>query len=173
MSKLFESDWGNESLREIVEVEFPEPVSLVPSTPGWWILLLGLVGLMARSLWRRRQRYLRDRYRRDALAQLATIKQHLEAGKQEAVRELAPLLRATAVAAGGRDLVSGLEGDDYAAALAGLSPGKDHLSVSAIGDLQLLAYAPLDEVSGMDTQRLESLMTAMGNWIQNHKGDYA
>lgn len=170
MSQVFESEWGNESLREIVEVEFPEPVSLVPTSPGWWILLIGLIALLLRGLWRRRQRYLRDRYRRDALEELAAIKQHLAAGKQESVRELAPLLRATAVAAGGRDLVSGLEGDAYAAALAGLCPGVNHLSVGVLGELQLLAYAPLDEVSGMDT---DGLISAMENWIQHHRIDHA
>lgn len=170
MSKVFESEWGNESLRDIVEVEFPEPVSLVPSTPGWWILFIGLVGLLIRALWRRRQRYLRNLYRREALEQLATIKQHLAAGKLEAARELAPLLRATAIAAGGRDLVSGLEGDAYAAALAELSSGENHLLAGAVGDLQHLAYAPLDDIGSMDT---DGLILAMENWIQNHKGDHA
>ena len=99
MKKVFDPEWGNPSLRNIVEAEFPEPVSLMPSTPGWWILLFVVIALFARALWRKRQRYLRDRYRREALAQLAAIKQRLAAGALEAVRELAPLLRATAIAA--------------------------------------------------------------------------
>ena len=167
MSKVFEPGWGNEALGDIVEPELPEPVSLVPSTPGWWILLIVLVGLVARAIWRRRQRYLRDQYRRDALAELTTIKERLRSGKKEAVRELAPLLRATAIAAGGHDRVSGLEGDDYAAALAELSPGEERLPVD---DLQSLAYAPLDEVAGVDT---EDLIAALEGWIQRHKGEHA
>ena len=99
MNDVFGPEWGNPSLRAIIEAEFPEPVSLIPATPGWWILLLALVALLLRALWRRRQRYLRDQYRRDALAQLATIKARLGAGALEAARELAPLLRATAIAA--------------------------------------------------------------------------
>jgi len=167
MSKVFEPGWGNEALGDIVEPELPEPVSLVPSTPGWWILLIVLVGLVARAMWRRRQRCLRDRYRREALAELTNIKERLGSGKKEAVRELAPLLRATAIAAGGHDRVSGLEGEDYASALAELSPGEERLPVA---DLQSLAYAPLDEVAGADT---EGLIAALESWIQKHEGEHA
>ena len=167
MSKIFEPGWGNEALDGIVEPELPEPVSLVPSTPGWWILLILLVGLVARAIWRRRQRYLRDQYRREALAELKTIQDRLASGTKEAVRELAPLLRATAIAAGGHDRVSGLEGDDYAAALAEFSPDEDRLPVDA---LQSLAYAPLDELAGVDT---DGLIAALESWIQKHKGEYA
>lgn len=167
MSKVFEPEWGNPSLRTIVEAEFPEPVSLVPSTPGWWILLLALAGLLGRALWRRRQRYLRDRYRRDALAQLATIRERLAAGAPEAVRELAPLLRATAIEAAGREDMAGLQGDAYAAALAELSPGEDGLPVA---DLQRLAYAPLDDAGGLD---IEALMAALERWIRQHRRAHA
>ena len=167
MKKVFEEGWGNESLRTIVEVDFPEPVSLMPSTPGWWLLLLALIGLFSRALWRRRQRYLRDRYRREALAQLAAIKQRLASGALEAVRELAPLIRATAIAALGRDLVSGLQGEAYAARLAEFSPGQDSLPVA---DLQRLAYAPLEEVGGID---IESLIAELERWIRQHKRDHA
>ena len=167
MKEVFDPDWGNPSLRTIVEAEFPEPVSLMPATPGWWILLLGLIGLLARALWRRRQRYLRDRYRREALEQLATIKQRLAGGTREAVRELAPLLRATAIAAGGRETVSELQGEDYAVALAELSPGQEPLPVA---DFQQLAYAPLDEVSGID---IEASIAALENWIQQHRRSHA
>lgn len=167
MTEVFAPEWGNPSLRTIIEAEFPEPVSLIPATPGWWILLLAMAGLLFRALWRRRQRYLRDRYRRDALAQLATIKARLGAGGLEAARGLAPLLRATAIAAAGRDALSGLEGDEYAAALAELAPDQDRLPVA---ELQRLAYAPLDEVEGLD---IEAFITALERWIQQHRAPHA
>ena len=167
MKKVFEPEWGNPSLRNIVEPEFPESVSLMPATAGWWVLLLGLAGLVLRALWKRRQRYLRDRYRREALEQLATIKQRVGGGSLDAVRDLAPLLRATAIAASGRESVAELQGDAYAAALADLAPGQDRLPVA---DLQRLAYAPLDDVGGID---LEDLLVTLENWIQQHRGEHA
>lgn len=167
MSKVFAPEWGNPSLRTIIEVEFPDPISLMPAAPGWWILLLVMAGLLLRMILRRRQRYLRDRYRRDALMQLATIKEQLGAGVLEAVRELAPLLRATAITAAGRDALSGLQGDAYAAALAELAPDQDRLPVE---DLQQLAYAPLDEAKG---QEIDMLITALERWIQHHRRPHA
>jgi len=167
MSKVFAPEWGNPSLRTIIEAEFPEPISLMPATPGWWILLLVMAGLLLRALLQRRQRYLRDRYRRDALAQLVRIKEQLSAGVLEAVRELAPLLRATAIAAAGRDALSGLQGDSYATALAELAPDQDRLPVA---DLQRLAYAPLDDVERLD---IEAFITALERWIQQHRRPHA
>ena len=167
MTEVFAPEWGNPSLRTIIEAEFPEAISLIPATPGWWILLFAMAVLLLRALLRRRQRYLRDRYRRDALAQLATIKAQLGAGVLEAARELAPLLRATAIAAAGRDALSGLQGEAYAEALAELVPDQERLPVT---DLQRLAYAPLDEVQGLD---INALITAMERWIQQHRAPHA
>ena len=167
MIEVFAPEWGNPSLRTIIEAEFPEPISLMPATPGWWILLFAMAALLLRMIMRRRQRYLRDRYRRDALAQLAMIKEQLGAGVLEAVRELAPLLRATAIAAAGRDALSGLQGDAYATALAALAPDQDRLPVA---ELQRLAYAPLDEVKGLD---IETFITALERWIQQHRRPHA
>lgn len=167
MTEVFAPEWGNPSLRTIIEAEFPESISLMPATPGWWILLLVVVGLFIRMLFRRRQRYLRDQYRRDALSQLATIKAQLGTGVFEAVRELAPLLRATAIAAAGRKALSGLQGDAYATALAELAPDQDRLPVA---ELQRLAYAPLDEVEGLD---IDALITTLERWIQQHRMPHA
>lgn len=167
MSKVFEPEWGNASLRTIFETEFPEPISLIPATPGWWILFLVLVGLLLRAFWRRRQRYLRDRYRRDALAQLSKFKARLDAGRLEAVRELAPLLRATAIAAAGRDSMSGLQGKAYADALTELAPDQGRLPVE---DYQHLAYAPLDDTEEID---IETLIAPLERWVEQHRGRHA
>lgn len=146
-----------------MEPGLPEPTSYLPATPGWWMLLVVLLALIIRSLWRLRQRYLAQRYRRDALAELSAIKARLEAGALEAVRDIAPLLRATAIAVLGREAVSGLEGEDYATALAELSPNQDRLSVA---DIDSLAYAPLVDIDGID---LEALITGVEYWIAHHR----
>ena len=91
----------------------------------------------------------------------------MAAGAPEAVRELAPLLRATAIEAAGREDVAGLQGDAYAAALAELSPGEDGLPVA---DLQRLAYAPLDDSEGLD---IEGVIATLEHWIQQHRRSHA
>lgn len=167
MTEPFSPEWGNPSLRTIVEVEFPEPVSLMPSTPGWWILLFALIGLLLRLLWKWRLRYLRDRYRREALEQLTEIKERINAGAVEAVRDLAPLLRATAITAAGRDSISQLQGDDYAMALAELAPNQRNLPLA---DIQYLAYAPLEDTEILN---IDELIMSIESWIQQHRRIYA
>jgi len=163
MSKVFEPTWGNPSLRSIIEPELPEPISYLPATPGWWILLIVLLGLILRALWRRRQRYLADQYRREALLELSSIKNRLDAGALEAVRDIAPLLRATAIAVLGREQISGLQGEGYAAALAELTPDQHRLSVA---DIDFLAYAPLADI---DSINLEALIASVEHWIEHHR----
>ena len=48
-----------------------------------------------------------------------------------------------------------------------LAPGLDRL---AVAELQRLAYAPLDDVEGLD---MEELISALERWIQEHRGAHA
>ena len=163
MNNVFEPNWGNPSLRSIVEVAFPEPITFMPATSGWWIVFAVLLGFIFRFMWRRRQHYLADSYRREALAELSLIKERLHSGVLESVRDIAPLLKAAAIEALGREVVSGLQGEDYAGALAALSPNQDHLPVS---ELHSLAYAPLVDIEHID---LAAVIARVEYWITHHR----
>jgi hypothetical protein len=163
MSKVFEPGWGNPSLRTIFETTVPESISMVPSTPGWWFLLFVFIGVVVRAVLNGRQRYLRDKYRREALAQLVAIKSSIKNGAVEAARELAPLLRATAIAAIGREAVIELEGNAYVDVLSDLAPKADLISVS---DLHQLAYAPVETFEEID---IEALLSTVEHWIRTHR----
>lgn len=164
---MFGPEWGNPSLRSLVETEVPDPISLAPQTAGWGILLLLGCGLLIRGGWRWRQGYLRDQYRREALAQLTSIREQFGAGNREVVRELAPLLRATAIAAAGRETIVGLEGAAYVAALTELAPSLDPMPVE---DLKQLAYAPLEDSASKD---VETLVAALERWVHEHQVSHA
>lgn len=163
MIEPFGPGWGNPSLRSIIEPEAPGAISLAPATPGWWALLLVLCWLLFKTVRRRRRRYARDRYRREALTRLADIERRLNAGAVDAARELAPLLRATAIAAAGRERFVGSRGEAYAAALARLSPNQDPLPLA---EIDLLAYAPLSDSSHLD---LDAIVASLEHWIEHHK----
>lgn len=162
-TQVFDPEWGNPSLRTIYETPYPDAVAFIPETPGWWLVLLLLLAWIARLLWHRHQRYLRNRYRREALTELAAIKQRIDAGAYEAVRELAPLLRATAIAAVGRRAMVELSDQAYAQALTDLAPNQPAVSVK---DLQALAYAPLESTKAIDHK---GLITALECWITHHR----
>jgi hypothetical protein len=51
----------------------PEPVPWLPQTPGWWIVLGWLLAVLLLAVWQLVRRRRRNRYRRDALAELDAI----------------------------------------------------------------------------------------------------
>ncbi len=163
MTPLFGPGWGNYAIQGIVEIQIPEPVSLVPQTPGWWFLLALLIALAARYAWRRYQRWLADAYRREAALVLDTLRARTAAGDLSALRELAPTLRAVASAAAGRERVNGLEGEAWAAILQELAPRVDALPVARI---ERLAYAPLTE---SDLADASDLIVHIQRWVEAHE----
>ncbi|QHD01378.1 alpha-2 type XI collagen [Pseudomonas sp. S04] len=83
------------SIEQLTELGLPAPVSYLPQTWGWWLLLgLLLVGLLA---WAGRRYWLwrRDRYRREALARLAELQRSSD--PLAALRELPELLKRVAL----------------------------------------------------------------------------
>ncbi len=85
-------------LDQLRELPLPPPVPYFPATWGWVVVALLAVVSVACGVyvWQRRRR--RNRYRRQALAELARI-QRESAGQPLAARQLPDLLKRTALAA--------------------------------------------------------------------------
>ena len=138
----------------------PEPLEWLPQTPGWWIVLgwfLAVLLLLAGQFARRRQR---NRYRRDALAQLRSIAAQTEFGPAEAAQHIAALLKRTALAAYPRKDVAALYGRDWAQFLRE-SSGNDPQVADAADMLAAAAYRP--DADGADLARPAS------RWIRLHR----
>lgn len=101
-------------LQELRDVHLPDPVSLWPPAPGWWIVGgLVVLGIMA-ALWFRTYRR-RTRARRLAMAELASVKQQYltHHNDQWAVQRLSEIIRRYALAAFPRTEVAGLAGTSW------------------------------------------------------------
>ncbi|MNF32766.1 hypothetical protein D3C85_940750 [compost metagenome] len=83
------------SIEQLKELALPAPVSYMPQTWGWWVLLAVLMGAVllvgARQYWQWR----RDRYRREALVRLAQLQKSSD--DLNALRELPALLKRVAL----------------------------------------------------------------------------
>lgn len=163
MTPLFGPGWGNYAIRGILETEIPDPVSLRPETPGWPLLAAFLIAWVAYKLLRRWRVYRRNQYRRDALTELALLRKRQDGGDEQALRELAPLLRATVMQADTSTTLRLLSGDAWAEAVQKLAPGHSALPVSTL--LQL-GYAPLIARSEVD---YAPLFQAFEQWIRVHE----
>jgi cbb3-type cytochrome oxidase subunit 3 len=135
------------ALENLNDIVLPQPVSWLPQTWGWLALALILLALIAWALWRRHQRYLADRYRREALAELDRIEATLGTAdtRDRAIAGIAELLKRVALHAWPRATTASLSGPAWLAFLKqhdgdALSAGPascflDDLEYHADGDL--------------------------------------
>ena len=138
----------------------PDPVSLLPTTPGWWILLgwsLAVFVLAGGFLLRRRRR---NRYRREALAVLKSIDRQTDLSAAEAAQRIGSLLKRTALAAYPRQQVASLSGTEWAQFLKE-STNDDREIAKAAESLAAAAYRP--DADG------RKLSAPARRWIRKHR----
>jgi hypothetical protein len=161
----------SELLTRLEGIVEPAPVSWVPQTVSWLVLgivLLGLVFVLA--FWSIR-RWRSNRYRREALAELAAIEKRLRAGDHGAIVTVAVLLRRVALHIAPRERVASLTGEKWL----GFLNGHVRHSVFTESAARLLidvAYAPLtpparDRSGGYSDDRME-LVGCARSWVRRH-----
>lgn len=156
--------FGNYAIRGIAEVLPPDPVSWLPATVGWKLLLLILLSWLARTLWRQWQRWRRNRYRRAALAELG----HIFSRRQDARQQLAAvatLLKSTALQAYPRIEVAALSGPQWITWLNAHAP-QPLFSGPATS---LLTQSIYSGETAVDSADVEQLGDVAATWIRKHE----
>ncbi len=162
MTPLFGPGWGNYAIQGIMEIQLPDPVPLRPETPGWGLLLVASVCVLAYKSWQRYRRYRRNAYRRESRAALEKLRVQFAAGDVTALRELAPLLRGTALQATGRSASVLDQGSLWQETLDRLAPQLPPLPTQRLHEL---AYAPLTDNLPQDS---DALVNSLARWIEEH-----
>jgi hypothetical protein len=146
-------------LRLLHEIVIPEAPSLMPHTPGWWVVAAWLVAvvLIGLSQWLAYRR--RNRYRREAAAELETIAASAAAQPAASAAAIAGLLKRTALAAYPRERIASLHGNDWARFLC--ESAHDDPIVSASADRIAAAAYRRDADGG-------GLIDAARRWIRVH-----
>lgn len=107
------------AIRSLHDIATPEPVSWMPQTWGWAVVGSALLVMLIIVCIRQILLHRANAYRREALHLLdgieARIRNH--ATRQEAVHEVATVLKRTALAAWGRRPVASLSGKSWSAFL--------------------------------------------------------
>jgi len=137
----------------------PEPVSWMLQTQGWWVVagwLAVVIGLAVIKIVSRRRK---NRYRREAIAQLGQIASMAAHDPAAAAVEIASLLKRTALAIYPRQQVAHLYGPDWARFLCETA-GNDPGVAGAAADLAGAAYDR--NVDGA------SLVSPARRWIEIH-----
>lgn len=151
------------SLQNLNDIVVPGPVAWWPLAPGWYLLLAVLLaGLMVLAV-RWWLRWRRNRYRRQALAELASIRDL--PGAQGFV-QIPALLKRTALSVWPREEVASLTGASWHRFLDD-SARMNRFSGQLGEQLDQLAYSRGNE-SLPSAEELEQVFDAAGFWLKNH-----
>lgn len=140
-------------------IVLPEQVSLLPQTPGWWVLAGWLLSLGLIAIWRWRVRWRANGYRRQAQAEIDKLLTETDAPAATAAG-IAQVVKRTALVAYPREQVASLSGAEWAAFLE-RSSGAD--SQVAAGAAQLAVAAYRSNVAP------EQIVEPARRWIECHR----
>ena len=149
------------SLDNLHDIIVPESVGFFPLAPGWTIVLLLLLALLFHILVKAYTRYKRSLYRREALKELGTYRQH---SKKNASSVLL-LAKRVGIAAYGREVIAKLYDDTWWDFMEKHSKAK--VSPEARRDIAKLLY---DESYTMNANLQDNIITFVTLWIKTHKG---
>jgi len=171
---MFSDDFGNTFLDRLQEISLPEPAAWTPQTVGWYVLAVLVVISL---LWLARgfvRRWAANRYRRAALAELASIQTRLggetgvgtESGPARALAEIPALLKRTALAVFPRAEVAGLSGEAWLGFLDATGRTTDFTS----GPGRILADLPYRRTAAATSaDDIRELLSASQRWIRKHR----
>lgn len=157
------------ALEKLADIVVPPPVAWTPQTWGWAALAVLLAALAGWALWRRHRRRIANRYRTEALAELAKLEAMLDdaASRALALEAMPPLVKRVALAAWPRAEVASLSGGPWVAFLRerGGAPMPD-AAARLLDDVEYRSLASLRETSAADAK---ACAAAVRGWIEGHR----
>lgn len=142
------------------------PFSYLPHTWAWLVLGLVLLALALVWLGLRWRRWVRERYRREALQRLDRLAQAKGNQRLAALRELPALLKRVALSMPDAPPVASLAGAQWQAFLE--QRAGQRLPADFVQTLQKAAYAPDDHLLALDAQQVAALFSTSRRWIEGH-----
>jgi hypothetical protein len=151
------------ALAALQELPLPNPVPYTPQTAGWWIVAALLLLLLAWGAWRWHKRRLANRYRVEALQELAEIERTL---KQEpaAASRLPALVKRVALVSAPRADAAALSGESWLQWLERTLPHAGFLDAPG----RLLPQLAYGSPQAADPQTLKALLVLVRRWIKEH-----
>jgi C4-dicarboxylate-specific signal transduction histidine kinase len=155
------------TLRQMADIALPPPVSMMPATWGWAVLagLVVLVLVFALWLWLRRRA--QNRYRREALAELAVLEATLsgETERRTALSALPAIIKRTALAVWPREEVAALNGQAW---LGFLKSHADNMRIDAEDYAFLVETEYRLALAIPDKAEARRSFAAARQWIEGH-----
>lgn len=140
------------------DIHLPDPIGWWPMAPGWWLLLISVLGLLITAVWLWRA-LTRQSLKKIARRELNTLQERYDLSAADKVRQLSILLRRISISAYPRAEVASLTGNAWLGFL------ENHLKDRRFlqGPGRLLAEAPYRPVQEID---LGPLFRLCREWIE-------
>lgn len=157
------------ALHQLADIATPFPVSWWPQTWGWGMLALILLALAAFGFLRWLHRYRANRYRREALADLAVLEGRLAdvATRADALAAMPELLKRVALAAWPRGVVASLTGKAWVVFLHENDAGQS-FDATASRLLDDLEYRSRDSLGTVSEAEARAFVVSARRWIEGH-----
>ncbi len=154
----------SDPLAALRDIHLPVPVSDWPPAPGWWVLAFLVIFLTLYFLYRLRERWQANRYRREALRQLESLyREWQETGdEKQFLSDYQRLLKRAALTRYPRVDVASLTGEAWVDFL-DRSSGSTEFSMGQGQTLVDGNYAPDRDID------VPALNTLGEFWIRHHK----
>ncbi len=154
-------------LARLRDIHQPGMIETWPPAPGWWILAgLALVALIALVTWLFLH-WRRNRYRREALKELAALEGHWQANGDDAayLQALQKLLKRVALTAFPREQVASLTGEAWLQFLDNSTNSHDF----SIGEAEALIDGNYRPDISIDVPALQIIAA---RWINDHQREF-
>ncbi len=150
-------------LENLREIHMPPPIPVWPPAPGWWILAVLLLTILA-AIWLFYKRRKRLALQKAALAELEKLQKSLADGYNQSLfyTEISTLLRRLAIIKFSRSKVAGLTGKEWLKFLD--ETGRTDEFSNGAGQIIVTAPYSSSKTTIDDTDR-NSLLTIVRNWI--------
>ena len=152
------------SLRNLHDVVLPTPIAAWPPAPGWYVVAVVTSALLLLLIWRGWRRWRRNRYRSQALRELARIRRGSEG---RSLADVPVLLKRAALSAWPREQVAALTGRDWHRFLDD-SAGSERFCSGAGALLDRLAF-PSSASGTLSAAEEITLLDAVGDWLKRHQ----
>jgi hypothetical protein len=152
------------SLQNLHDIVVPGPMAWWPPAPGWYAVITLVLVVVLVLLWKSGRQWRRNRYRGEALREVAKIRL---AGTKGDLRVAPILLKRAALSAWPREAVAGLVGTDWHRFLD--ESAQTDRFCSGVGDLlDRLAYS---SGSGrvLSEQESAAVLDAVQMWLKRHR----
>lgn len=159
------------SLAQLVDIAQPAPVSWMPQTVGWEMLGVVLLLLALWLTWRGIRRWFRNRYRREALAELCRLELRWHDDPETGAAVLAALpalVKRCALAAWPREQVASASGTQWAQFIQSHAGHASHGAQALAPLVREIQYHDRESLQRVSAHDVQVLIEASRQWIQGH-----